>query len=344
MGKQDQEDRPVTRKTIAMLAVTLGITLCLCGSGLGEKGIIYDEDGGVWNFDTGIYTSPEGVSVKIESDGTEEGNSSGSSGGNSGGMTVVDSSGIEGGTLNEDGGMTVISGQIAAPDNSSNGGSGGLTQEEWEARMRKALERNGAFTETYYFGPEKDPIPVNVVYVGLARSMIEIGGTQMMVNTCDLAWPTDAPSDQVLAVVEANRVGYAALRANTSTKSFILDHCITGKVVRVLNTGKNWTKVDYDGLRGYVLTASLKFFPNAIRSYETGLIAYEGRTTGKSTINIRANAKNNSRILGDYVLGTPLTIFERDDKWCEVDVAGWHCYILTEYVSLTDTGNATASK
>jgi len=151
-------------------------------------------------------------------------------------------------------------------------------------------------------------------------------------------------SVQVLAVVDANRVGYAALRANTSTKSFILDHCTTGRVVRVLSTGKNWTKIDYDGMRGYVLTSSLEFYPNAIRSYETGLIAYEGRTTGKSTINIRANAKNNSRILGDYVLGTPLTIFERDDKWCEVDVAGWHCYILTEYVSLTDTGSATASK
>lgn len=332
----------MTRKAIALLAVVLGFVLCMGGNAAkAESGVIYDEDGGVWDFDKGIYTSPEGVSVKIESDGTEEGDSAATTGGSSGGMTVTDTSGIEG--LNDDGGMTVISGQIAAP-NESNSGGGGLTQEEWEARMRKALERNGAYTETYYFGPEKDPIPVTVVYIGLARSMIEINGTQMMVNTCDLAWSTEAPTNQVLAVVDANRVGYAALRANTSTRSFILDHCITGRVVRVLSTGKNWTKVDYDGMRGYVLTSSLAFYPNAIRSYETGLIAYEGRTTGKSTINIRANAKNNSRILGDYVLGTPLTIFERDDKWCEVDVAGWHCYILTEYVSLTDTGSATASK
>ena len=334
----------MARKPMVLLALVLGVILCFCGIGLGETGIIYDEDGGVWNFDTGIYTSPEGVTVKIQSDGTDDSSDSSSgsnSGGSSGGMTVTDTSGIE---YNDDGSMTVVSGAIQIDDGSSSSGGGGLTQEEWEARMKKALDRNGAYTETYYFGPEKDPIPVSVVYIGLARSMIKIGEQQMMVNTCDLAWSTEAPSDQVLAVVDANRVGYAALRANTSTKSFILDHCITGKVVRVLSTGKNWTKVDYDGMRGYVLTASLKFYPNMIRGYETGLIAYEGRTTGRSTINIRANAKNNSRILGDYALGTPLTIFSRDEKWCEVDVAGWHCYILTEYVALTDTGSATASK
>lgn len=343
--KQDQEDQPVARKTMALLAAALGIMLCCCGIGAGaETGIVYDEDGGVWNFDTGIYTTPDGVSVKIQSDGTNDSGSSGSnSGGSSGAMTVVDSSGIEGIPVNADGSITVESGQIQIQDDSATS-SPGLTQEEWEARMKKAIERNGAYTETYYFGPEKDPIPVSVVYVGLARSMIKIGSSELMVNTCDLAWSTEASANQVLAVVDANKAGYAALRANTSTKSFILDHCITGKVVRVLATGKNWTKVDYEGMRGYVLTSSLKFYPNVIRSYEIGQIAYEGRTTGRSTINIRANNKNNSRILGNYVLGTPLTIFSRDEKWCEVDVAGWHCYILTEYVSLAENGNAMASK
>ncbi len=334
----------MARRKTALFAGLMGILLCLWGTGLGETGVVVDEDGGIWNYDTGIYTSPDGRSVKIESDGTEGSSGSSGSSGGSAGMTVTDSSGISDITTNADGSITVVSGQIQIDDGQSTPSGGGLTQDEWEARMKKALERNGAYTETYYFGPEKDPIPVNVVYIGLARSMIEIGGQQLMVNTCDLAWPSEAPADQVLAVVNANRVGYAALRANTSTKSFILEHCTTGKVVRVLNTGKNWTKVDYEGMRGYVLTSSLEFYPNVIRSFETGLISYEGRTVGKSTINVRANAKNGSRILGDYVLGTPLTIFSRDEKWCEVDVEGFHCYILTEYVALNESGSATASK
>lgn len=325
----------MVRKITAWLVVLVGVIMGCCAFSLAETGIVRDEDGGIWNYDTGIYTSPEGVSVKITSDGSEPSESS--SGNSNGGIVVNDSSGIP---MNEDGSITVISGQYGSEDGSSSSGGPGLTQEEWEARMKKALERNGTYTETYYFGPEKDPIPATVLYMGLARSMIRIGENDILVNTCDLAWSTEAPTNQVLAVIDANRVGYATLRANTSTKAFVLDHCITGKVVRVLSTGKNWCKVDYDGMRGYVLTSALKFFPNVIRSYESGLISYEGRTTGKSTINIRANAKAGSRILGDYVLGTPLTIFQRDDKWCEVDVAGWHCYILTEYVTMLDAETA----
>ena len=337
-----QEEQRVGRKRIAIIAILLGILLCIWSAAPAETGVEIDEEGGIWDFNKGTYTSPDGRVVTIESDGTE--GSSGSSGGNSAGMTVTDSSGISNITTNADGSITVVSGQIQIEDEGSTSSGGGLTQAEWEARMKKALEKNGAYTETYYFGPEKDPIPVNVVYIGLARSMIEISGQQLMVNTCDLAWSTEAPANQVLAVVDANRVGYAALRANTSVKSFILDHCTTGKVVRVLSTGKNWTKVDYEGMRGYVLTSSLEFYPNMIRSFETGLVAIEGRTVGKSPINVRAKPKNGSRILGSYVVGTPLTIFSRDDQWCEVDVEGSHCYILTEYVELSESGSATASK
>ncbi len=334
------------RKVISCF-LALAFLLACCGFSLADSGIEYDEDGGVWNFDTGVYTAPDGKTYAIENDDAASSSGSSSAGvtgaasAASGGMTVTDSSGVEI-PRNADGSITVESGQIQIQDDQPQG-SGGLTQDEWEARMRKAIERNGDYTETWYFGAEKEPIPVEVLYVGLGRSRIAYAGEQFMVNTCDLAWAMDVPAEQALAVVNANRAGYAALRANTSTKSFVMDHCITGSVVRVLSSGKNWTKVDYRGTRGYVLTSSLVFHSNSLRSYETGKICIDGRTTGRSTINIRANAKNNSRILGDYVLGTPLTIFTRNDKWCEVDVEGWHCYILTEYVSLEEPGTMLAS-
>ena len=322
--------------TVWLIALVMVMGCCsFAGADSGYSGVVYDEDGGVWNFDKGTYTTPEGQVVQIErDDGTP-------SSGSSAGMTVTDSSGVEI-PKNADGSITVQSGQIQLEEPGTSSG-GHLTQEEWAARMQKAINRNGDYTQTWYFGAEKDPVPVDVKYMGLARSMITYQGTSFLVNTCDLAWATEAPEDQVLAVVDASRVGYAALRANTSTKSFIMDHCITGSVVRVLATGKNWTKIDYRGMRGYVLTSSLEFHANVLQGYETGLIAIDGRTTGRSTINIRANAKNNSRILADYVLGTPLTIFSRDEKWCEVDVEGWHCYILSEYVSL-ESGSRTAQQ
>ena len=321
-------------RKLSLCLLLWAVLLCACCPAMGEEaetGIVYDDDGGIWDFDRGTYTAPDGRVVTIEKE-----NGSGS-GGSGGAITVTDSSGVEGIPVNPDGSITVESGQIRSVEEGSTS-SGGLTQEEWEARMQKALDRNGDYTETWYFGPEKDPVSVEVLYVGLGRSMVQSTSGVFLVNTCDLAWASDAPASQALAVVNANRVGYAALRANTSTKSFIMDHCITGSVVRVLSSGKNWTKVDYRGMRGYVLTSSLTFYPNVLHGYETGKICIDGRVTGKSTINIRANANNKARILGDYVLGTPLTIFSRDEKWCEVDVEGWHCYILTEYVSLDEPG------
>ena len=278
-----------------------------------------------------------------------------------GGIVVTDTSGITntgttstsdsssgastGVTYNPDGSITVESGTLGTDYEEGSEGSsgGGLTQEEWEARMNKAQNRNGLTTDTWLLGPEKDPVPVTIEYMGLARSMVNVYGVSILVNTCDLIWDTDAPDDKVLAVIDANRVGYANLREKTSQKSFIMDHCITNKVVRVLSTGKTWSMVDYDGMRGYVLTAALEFHPLSMRGYTTGKISINGRTKGKSPINIRANPKNGSRILGGYVVGTPLTIFSVGEKWCEVDVEGWHCYILTEYVTLDDPSALKAS-
>ena len=302
------------KKSFCFIAVML-LALCLAAFAVSEGGIVVTDTSGITSVGT------------VSTEGTSSGTTSGV-------------------TYNQDGSITVESGALGTDkeegsEESSGGGS--LTQEEWEARMAKAQNRNGLTTETWLLGPEKDPVPVTVEYMGLARSMVNINGTSTLVNTCDLIWYTEAPEDKVLAVIDANRVGYANLREKTSQKSFIMDHCITNKVVRVLSTGKTWSMVDYDGMRGYVLTAALEFHPLSMRGYSTGKISINGRTKGKSPINIRANPKNGSRILGGYVVGTPLTIFSIGEKWCEVDVEGWHCYILTEYVTLDNPSDMRAA-
>lgn len=299
---------------LALLLAAAGIMNCALAAIHWDEGsqCYVDEAGNpvkdYWDEELGIYIDADGAAHPIEDadTGDEEG----------------------------EGGATYHSGEGGSEDPSQQEESPGLTQEEWEARMQAALARNGGTTPTYFMGPEKDPVPVSVIYMGLARSRIQMRGREMMVNTCDLLWPSEVQENKALAVIDANRVGYAKLRAKTSQKAFIMDHCLTNRVVRVLSYGKTWCKVDYNGMPGYVLTGALTFHPKAMRTYTTGKISINGRITGKSTINVRANPKNNSRILGDYVLGTDLTIFDYGEKWCEVDVEGWHCYILTEYVSL----------
>jgi len=310
----------------------------LSASALANTGVEYDEEGGVWDWDHGTYTPPGGTPVSITENGVSESSGNNTTVENSdGSITII--TGDQDIQVNEDGSITVESGQIQIIEPESE--SPGLTQEEWEARMQRAQEKNGTYTYTVYHAPDGIIHEVQVIYVGLGRSMVLLNGAETLVNTWDLSWETEAPADKVLAVVSAPKNGYANLRSKSSKKAFIMDHCITNKVVRVLATGKNWTKVDYAGMRGYVSTSSLTFYANEPRQYETAKISVKGRTKGTDTVYIRSAAKNNSRHLQDYVLGTPLTVFSKDGKWCEVDVEGWHCYILSNYVTYDEVMTAS---
>ena len=55
------------RKVISCF-LALAFLLACCGFSLADSGIEYDEDGGVWNFDTGVYTAPDGKTYAIEND------------------------------------------------------------------------------------------------------------------------------------------------------------------------------------------------------------------------------------------------------------------------------------
>ena len=330
-------------KNVLKRGIGLVLSLLLFSSAaLANTGVEYDEEGGVWDWDHGTYTPPGGTAVSITENGVSESSGNYSTVENEdGSITIITSDkDIQ---VNEDGSITVESGQIRIEEQAAESESG-LTPEEWAARMQKAQEKNGSYTETLYHRPDGGVTAVEVIYVGLGRSMVVLDGASTLVNTWDLTWETEAPAEKVLAVVNAPKSGYANLRSKSTQKAFIMDHCTTNRVMRVLATGKNWTKVDYCGLRGYITTKSLTFYANEPKTYETAKISVKGRTKGTDTVYIRSAAKNGSRHLKDYVLGTPLTVFSRDGKWCEVDVEGWHCYILADYVTMDEVMTASEAK
>lgn len=215
--------------------------------------------------------------------------------------------------------------------------SSGLTREEWEARMAKAKAANGSTTGTVYTDPEGNVHPADLISLGLGMSTVKVEGEKIQVATSQLSWDTNAPEDKVLAVVSANKQGYATLRSKKSKSAFVMNHCITCSLVRVISYGKTWCLVDYQGLRGYVLTGALSFFSNEAKEYQTGCISFRGKTSGsKNTVHTRAAAKSSARTLGEYAVGTPIAVFDNDGKWCEIDIDGFHCYVLSEFVTVTD--------
>ena len=310
-------------------------------------GLYVDESGEViaeyWDEGAGIYIV-DGVAYPIS---------------NSDGGSASSGAAASEPLQNPDGGMEVTSSdQTGAFDSNaaaaaaqqgeedgSTTGSAGLTPEEWRARMDKAMQANGVSTGTVYVDENGTATPVEVSYVGLGRSEVILNGVAVMVPTSSLVWESEAPPEKRLAVVTTQRQSYITMRAKMSKKAFVMAHCEKCRVVRVISTGNTWSMVDDNGLRGYVLTSGLTFYPNDPREdYVSGVITFRGKTTSRNTVHVRSSNKGSARQLAEFPCGTPLTIFSQDEKWCEVDVGGWHCYIMNDFVTFDEVAVAAASE
>lgn len=208
---------------------------------------------------------------------------------------------------------------------------------KWSRAMSLAYAHNGS-TQTYYQNDDDgSEVPVTVVYMGLVRSRVILDGEKQMVDTWRLSWDTEAPDDKVLAVVAPNDAAEVRLLATDSAKATVLARIPTNRVVQVIKTGKNWTLVDInDGEtpRGYIATDVLDFYPQMQLTYRTALLSAAGRTKGSDPVWIRAKANGNARRITQFDLGEPLTVYcENEQGWCEVDVHGYHAFILNDFVT-----------
>ena len=206
--------------------------------------------------------------------------------------------------------------------------------------MHNAFVKNGGTTPTVYTEDDGTETPVEVVYMGLARSMVVLNGEKQLVETWRLSWETTAPADQVLAIVQPPRdSGDVKFHAGKSSKSMNLSKVLTNRVVRVISTGKSWTLVDIDDPsmpRGYIATPYLEFYPKLPLAYRSAKLSVFGKTRGSDPVWIRAEDNANGRRIIQFDLGQPLTVYCQNDRWSEVDVGGFHAFILSEFVTLDE--------
>ena len=308
-------------RAIRGIALTAALLL-LCGGTLANSGKETDADGGVWDWDSGTYTAPDGRVVQITTDEEPADTPAESQNGNT--INVINNGDEI--VQNQDGSITVESGQLQVVEEKKNSMTG---DEVWAQGMSRAAIRNGTYTPTYYFDGTGSMTEVAVDYMGIYRSMVNLNGEDTLVDTANLIWTTEAPLEKVLAVVTAKT--YARLFAKSSKKSLVMDKVYCGTVLRVLDTDKNWTFVDYNGVRGYIQTSVLQFYENEAREYRSGWVATKsGHTYGDSTVHVRNEPKGAQR--EEYRVGTPITVFEDDGTWCRIEVQGHMCYIRREFM------------
>lgn len=239
---------------------------------------------------------------------------------------------------NPDGSITPLPGtetpETGSPEGgssgSSSGGTGGSSGTSSGGGNKPAssgsTKKKTEETVTITYRSEET---VKMVQAGSAQCQVEIQGEKKWVPAGDVTFPSTAPEERRFAVIHAPKTGKATLRKKASASSAMVKNCKAGRVALVLEEGKTFTKVLYKDAVGYVRSDALRFV-SAVKEGSKALLAYNGRTNGSTTINIRLT--EGGRIIGDFFTGTEVTVIRPGEKWTEIEVQGHRGYVMNKYL------------
>lgn len=182
----------------------------------------------------------------------------------------------------------------------------------------------------------KQRVSVEVKYLGLTQSCIVDGGGERLVATAELEFDTEAPAGKRIAYIYAPKTGKCSMWKKASKKSDLVKKCKAGTVVMVIQYGREFSKILYDGKEGYVLTSCLKFAGADIPTPGTGVISYGGRATGSTTVNIRGAGNSSAHRIAEWRTGTEVLVFSHKNGWYEVECRGIHGWVHEKYLTLTE--------
>ncbi len=183
-------------------------------------------------------------------------------------------------------------------------------------------------------GDEK--IPVTMVELGLARSRVLYNDQEITVATDSLFWETNAAENERLGIIYAPKSGKVSLRKTAKTGSMILEKVVIGTIVRVFDIQSKTTGVYVGDKAGYVLNSALKLL-EPVSTYTTGHLTYKGSLTNTHRINFYSQAKESSKKIKGVRAGAAVTILSEKGTWVELDLDGYHGYILSKFVTPDET-------
>ena len=179
-------------------------------------------------------------------------------------------------------------------------------------------------------------VQVTVEQLGSTTSKVRYNGTTTEVKTADLVFSSDVPEGKRIAVVYAPNTGKASLRAKASSSADVLKKCKAGTIVSVLEYGKKFCKINYNGSVGYILTSCLQFISPDEQPVGTGVLTYKGKATGRTTINVRNDADGDSAKITEWRTGTEVLVFGKEGKWYEVEANGMRGFVKEEFLTMNE--------
>lgn len=177
---------------------------------------------------------------------------------------------------------------------------------------------------------------VTLSRLGVLTSSIIRDGVTEEIATRELSFGGDVPAEQAIAVIHAPQSGKCTLRERASDEAKAIQKSKAGTVVSVLEYGRKYCKINDNGTVGYVQTSCLKFYGGEVESLGVGTLTYKGKATGKTTINVRGDAKKGSARITEWKTGTEVIVFDLRDGWYEIEHDGVHGYVMDDFLTMKE--------
>lgn len=197
---------------------------------------------------------------------------------------------------------------------------------------------SGSSGQKSYSAPQavrRDYTGPHIEQLGLLTTIVRENGENSEVATSSLVLESVDPEYQ-LAVIHVPKTGKCTMREKPSKKSDMVKNCKAGRVVIVLEWGKEYTRILYNNAEGYVLTSCLKFYPVDTPILGTGTLTWEGKATGRTKINIRTAPDKSAKKVGEWKTGTGVTVFALENGWYEIEHEGEHGYVQEKYLTMAE--------
>ena len=151
-----------------------------------------------------------------------------------------------------------------------------------------------------------------------------------------LAAPAAQAASYATAVVKG---GWLRLRADASYNAETISAYYTGTSVTILGGAGDWFHVATpDGKQGYMHSDFLTITGSITGGQlDENTAAYVTSKNGKS-VRMRTGPSKQYSTVASYAVGTPVTILISGDEWCKVRIGGRTGYMMTEFLTTTNTG------
>lgn len=159
--------------------------------------------------------------------------------------------------------------------------------------------------------------------------------------------PTPIPGETQSGLLQARVTtakGSLNLRATPSDNAKVLRTIPQYETISILERSGGWCKTTYGGYTGYVMTKFLTFLATGATASPTPPLPitdppsastplYARVTTAHGSLNLRATATENGRVLRTIPQYEVITILERGSTWCKTTYGGYTGFVMSSFLT-----------